>query len=388
MFINLQAAYWMIAVLITLMIILMGITLGIKVNKKLSAKKENDCLDDFHSYLYYLQVQLDNQAMLRPPKKTLSSFEKKVLQNTLLPWIERLKGVHREKLLTLCEDIGLNHYNKRRLQSPWSMVRLDAAYNLGILRDQEVTSQLMSLLYRSNFDSSVYIIARSIAQTSDNPGEIKDLVLYLVNNGKQHPHLIADISKESSLDLRPVYIQFLYEDNSKLNKIGLIGLQEQVNEEIPEIVHSSIKSEDKEIRMLALQLCMSAMALTEKDVKYYLQFPDWEIRNLFADWIGYSGLIQYTELLKERIQDSNWIVSRTTAKSLAQLGEHGFEILCQTAAGVHGERGRETAEEYLKEKLKQTIDNLSQVEDITEYNQKVFMYQKYFGKSYDLINAL
>ncbi|MGY4691439.1 HEAT repeat domain-containing protein [Salibacterium sp. K-3] len=388
MFINLQAAYWMIAVLITLMIIFMVITIAIKMRKKISVKKEKDCLDNFHSYLHYLQVQLDNQALLMPPKKPLSSFEKKVLQNTLLPWVDRLKGVHREKLLTLCKDIGLNHYNKKRLQSPWSMVRLDAAYHLGILRDQEVTSQLMSLLYRSHFDSSVYIIARSIAQTSVNPDDIKNLMLYLVNNGKQHSHLVADISKESSLDLRPIYTQFLYEDNPKLNKIGLIGLQDHVDQELPEIVHSSSQSEDKEIRKLALQLRMSAMVLTEKDVQYYLQFPDWEIRHLFADWIGNSGLIQYTELLKERLQDSNWIVSRTTAKSLAQLGEHGFEILCETAAGVHGEQGRETAEEHIKEKLNQTIHDLSQVEDITEYNQKVFIYQKYFGKSHDLTKAL
>ncbi|MFZ4452725.1 hypothetical protein [Salibacterium aidingense] len=388
MFINLQAAYWMIAILLILMIIFMFLTLSIKVSKKISAKKEEKCLADFHSYLHYLQVQLDNQAILRPPVKTLSPFEKKVLQNTLLPWVERLKGVYREKLLTLCEDIGLNQYNKKRLQSPWSMVRLDAAYHLGILRDHGATSQLISMLHRSNFDSSVYIIARSIAQTSENPEEIKHLIQYLVINGKQHLHLIADISKESSLDIRPVYVDFLYETHPKLNKIGLIGLQDQVDQELPEIVQSFVHSEDKETKILALQLRMAAMDLTEKDIHHYLQSPDWEIRNLFADWIGYAGLVQYTELLKERMQESHWIVARTSAKSLARLGEQGFEILCEIAAGLHGEQGKEPAEEYIHEKLKQTIHGFSQVDDITEYNHNVFIYQKYFGKNHELTKAL
>lgn len=366
----------------------MSLTLSIKMSKIISAKKEKDCLANFHSYLYYLQVELDNEAMLRPPNKSLRSFEKKVLQKTLLPWVERLKGVHREKLLILCEAIGLNEYNKKRLQSPWSIVRLDAAYHLGILRDKEVTSQLISMLHRSNFDSSICIIARSIAQTSEYPNEIKNLIQYLVNNTKYHLHLIADISKESSLDLRSVYISFLYEDHSKLNKIGLIGLQDQVDQNIPETVRSFVHSDDKETRILAVQLLMFAMDLTEKDVHYYLQFPDWEIRNMLADWIGYSGLTQYTGLLKVPIQESNWIVSRTSAKSLAQLGEYGFEILCELAAGIHGEQGREVAKEYIDEKLKQTINTFSHVDDITEYNQKIFIYQKFFGKRHDLTKAL
>ncbi|WP_163536202.1 HEAT repeat domain-containing protein [Gracilibacillus sp. YIM 98692] len=385
MFINLQAAYWVIGILLVLMIILATLTLSMKVNKKRLEKKEKKCLSEFRSYFDYLQLQLDNADRLRPPAKPLRIFEKKVLQKTLLQWVDRLEGIHRQKLLTLCEDIGLISYNRKRLKSPWSIIRIDAAYHLGILRDSESTSELLSMLHQKKFEASIYIIARSIAQTSKDVNEIKSLIQYLVENGKQNSHLIADISKESYLDLRSVYVDFLYESQLELVKVGLIGLQDQVDYHLSEDIHSFLHSKDKEIRILTAKLLTSSMALTKRDVQAYLQFPDWEVRQLFAEWIGNSELKQYAEYLREGVQDLNWMVSRSSAKSLMQLGTRGFEILCELASGNDGDRGREVANEFMEEELKQSIHRFSNLADITEYNQKVYIYQKYFGKSHDYL---
>ncbi|MBM7572976.1 hypothetical protein [Aquibacillus albus] len=388
MFINLQAAYWMIGILLMLMLTVAVITLIIKLNKKRFKKKEEKCLSGFRSYLDYLQIQLDNEARLRSPRNPLSYFEKEVLQKTLLQWVDRLDGIHRQKLLTLCEDIGLIEHNRKRLRSRWTITRIDAAYHLGILRDSGSTPELFSMLYQEKFKSSVYIIARSIAQTSKEPNEIKGLIQYLVENGNENIHLIADISKESSLDLRSVYVSFLYEEQAQLNKVGLISLQDQIELDLPENIHSFVQSDDKGIRILAAKLLMTSMVLKEQDIREYLQFPDWEIRNLFTEWIGNSELIQYAELLKDRVQDSNWLVSRSSAKSLVQLGSRGFEILCEIAVGLYGERGRKVANEFIEEDLKQSIDRFSQLNDMTVYNNKLYTYQKYFGKNDDLTKAI
>ncbi|UOQ84285.1 HEAT repeat domain-containing protein [Gracilibacillus salinarum] len=381
MFINLQAAYWMIGSLFILMFILSTITLSIKVNKKRVEKKEKQCLSEFRSYIHYVQSQLDNADRLRAPAKKLRTFEQKVLQKKLVQLVDQLEGVHRQKLLTLCDDIGLISYNRERLKSPWSIVRIDAAYHLGILRDSGSTSTLFSMLFRNKIEPSIYIIARSIAQTSTSTPEMKSLLRYLVENGKQDSHLVADIAKESEADLGTVYAEFLNESKLEFVKVGLIGLQNQVDFHIPENIHRFLDSDDREVRILAAKLLTISMTLTKEDVEVYMRVSDWEVRHHFAEWIGNAELKQYADLLNQGVQDTNWLVSRASAKSLIQLGTKGFEIICEVAFGNHGEQGREVAQEFMEEELKQSIHRFSNLADITDYNQKVYIYQKYFGKS-------
>ncbi|UOQ49122.1 HEAT repeat domain-containing protein [Gracilibacillus caseinilyticus] len=385
MFINLQAAYWMIGSLFILMFILSTITLSIKVNKKRVEKKERQCLSELQSYIQYLQTQLDNAERLRTPAKKLRTFEKKVLQKRLVQLVDQLEGVHRQKLLTLCKDIGLISYNRERLKSPWSIVRIDAAFHLGILRDSGSTSTLFSMLFRNKIEPSIYIIARSIAQTSTSVTEMKTLLRYLVENGKQDSHLVADIAKEAEVDLGTVYADFLNESKVEFVKVGLIGLQNQVDFHIPENVDRFLDSDDREVRILAAKLLTISMSLNKKDIEVYMQFPDWEVRYHFVEWIGNSELKQFADLLKEGVEDSNWMVSRASAKSLIQLGTRGFEIICELAFGNDGDQGIEVAHEFMEEELKQSIHSFSNLADITDYNQKVYIYQKYFGKSDDYL---
>ncbi|MCA0971402.1 hypothetical protein LCM20_12425 [Halobacillus litoralis] len=388
MFSNLQAAMWMIGVLLVVMMLVMTVTLVIKARKVWFKKKEASILAEYNDYLDYVQLQLDEEERLRTPLKPLGSLEKKVLQKELLQWVDRLDGMHRRKLLQLCDDLGLIEFNMQRLKSPFSLTKIDAAYYLGALRTGKATPNLFSLLYKTKFDSSVYILARSIVQTAKDPSEVSEALRFLIDNGKQQAQLIADISKETPLDLRELYTRFLEESNPSYIEVGLIGLQDQVELDLSERVHRFMESENRDIRQAAANLLIHSMDLTDEDVEYYLQFPDWEVRKLFAEWIGSAELIQYTNLLRKSLNDTNWIVARTSGQSLIKLGEGGFEVLCEVAGRLDQHHGTAIAKELVEEELKHSIDQAHSLEDITTYNQKVFVYQKFIGENASLTRVM
>lgn len=388
MFINIQIAYYMIGLLLILMTVFMLVTLSLKWRKNRTKKRKEECLSRFKDYLEYLQMQIGEEERLRTPNRSLTTLERRVLQSELVQWISRLDGAYRQQLLMLCEDLGLIEYNLKRLKSPRAMVRIDAAYHLGAMRAPGATSPLLTLLFKKRVDSSSYIFARAIAQTAKQPSEVAELLQYLIDNGKQDVHLIADITRESDLDLTNVFTTFLQKQDAKYIKVGLIGLQNSLKADLPDRIQSLTKSEDKEIRMNAAKLLISSVDLTEDDVKFYLAFPDWEIRKLFAEWIGRAGLIQYIPLLKERVEDTNWMVSRASAASLVRMGEEGFEVLCHLAAGHASEDGRAIANEFIEEDLKHSRERPTLVDDIKVQNKKEFLYQKYLGNTQDLTNVM
>ena len=388
MFMNVQIAYYMIGFLLILMAVFMMVTLSLKWKKKQSEKRTAACLSRFKDYLDYLQTQLGEEERLRPPHRSLSKFERRVLQQELVQWINRLEGEYRQQLLTLCDDLGLVEYNVKRLKSFRSMTRIDAAYHLGAMRASKATTPLTTMLFKKRVDSSSYIFARAIAQTANHPTEMAELLHFLIKHGKQDVHLVADISRESDLDLTQVFTGFLQKQNPTYIKLGLIGLQNSVKPDLPDRVQTLTKSDDREIRINAAKLLMSSTDLSEHDIKFYLTFPDWEIRKLFAEWIGRADLIQYIPLLATRVEDTNWMVARASAASLIRMGEDGFEALCKLAAGNVSEDGRAIANEFIEEDLKHSQKRPTRVDDIKIQNKKEFLYQKYFGNTENLTNVM
>ncbi|MBN8235921.1 hypothetical protein JF544_11710 [Halobacillus kuroshimensis] len=388
MYINVQIAYYMIGVLLILMTIFIMATLSLKWNKKRVEKRRAQCLVRHKDYLDYVQMHLGEEDRLRTPGGSLTTFERRVLQSELVQWINRLDGVYRHRLLRLCGDLGLVEHNLKRLGSHRPLVRLDAAYHLGALRAPEATSSLLSLLYKKRVDSSSFIYARAAAQTATQLSEMGDLLRFLIENGKQDVHLTADITRESELDLTQLFITFLHEKNPKYVKLGLIGLQNSVKADLPDRIQELTKSDDRDIRMNAAKLLISSVDLSEEDVQFYLAFPDWEVRRLFAEWIGRSGLIQYIPLLSTRMEDVNWMVARASAASLVRMGDEGFEALCQLAVGNGSEHGRALAREFIEEDLKQSAAASSHVEDIMSHNHKEFLYKKYFENHQTLTNVM
>ncbi len=349
MFVNLDLAYWVIYGLLAILGVNVFTILAIKIRKKQTQKKTQKCLQQFQEYLDTIQADLQKKERLPVPDKSLNKFEKKVLQQVLFDWMESLSCTHRNKLEVLCEDLGLVELNLKRLNGLSHRVQLDAAYNLGVMRATEATAPLFQLFYRNKRDSTLFIIARSIAQTTDQPSYIKDMIIHLSESNHNNYALMIDIAQESSLDLQTIYTQLLRESNPVLNKVALLGLMDHAKPDLHSQVLPFITSEDKEIRALTVQLLTYSGACSSSEIQKFIRFKDWEIRAFIAEWIGDSEKVEYANLLEEGLQDKNWTVARSSARSLVKLGESGFETLCAIAKTE--KTGAEVALECLHEDL-------------------------------------
>ncbi|UOQ43919.1 hypothetical protein MUN89_18940 [Halobacillus salinarum] len=388
MFVNLELAMGMAVILLTLMAVIMAITLTIKIGKIRKEKKTQECLQKHQNYLDYVQTAMDLREDIQPPASALNKFERKVFQQLLSEWINRLSGIHKEKLIQLCEDMGLTAFNLKRLNSSMHINRIDAAYYLGTMRHTPAVPHLFTLLRKNKFDSTIYIIGRSIAQASEKPEEVGEMLEYLADGKKSTYQLLADIAKEASVDLKECYFRFLTSQNPALIKVGLIGLRDEVGPEVPASVRKLMTSNDKATRMLTIQILTASMALSAKEVVTLAKATDDQVRMLIFEWIGETEQLRFTELLEEGLHSRNLEVARTCAKSLLGLGNVGFSILCKAALETDSASGSKIALDAVHEELDQYENAEEDVEQLNHFNQKQFLYKKFFGKDRSLVEAI
>ncbi|KGP91298.1 hypothetical protein N780_08105 [Pontibacillus chungwhensis BH030062] len=386
MFFNLEAAFYVIYVLAGLMAIMSSIIIGIKVRKKQTRKKTEQVMHHHKSYFTYITQQLDARESLQTPKRELTTFEKKVFQRELVERIERLSGAQRGKLIQLCKDLGLTEFNLKRLKSGRHYVRLEAAYNLGAMRCEEAVPTLCKMLYKNKKDSTRFIVARSIAQTATSTGQINDMIHYLAKDQENNYPLIVDIAKESDLDLRGPFISLLKEPNPELTKVGLFGLRDQPDAEMHSILRPHLNSEDYDIRTNAAKLMVASGGSTAQQMEQFMNFKDEEVRLFTAEWIGQTGVKKYQEVLELGVQDEDKQVARKSARSLSQLGDSGFRTLCKLA--VSNLRNETIAFEMIHEYLKESAAGYSTNRKVADYHRKLSIYETYFGKDQELIDAM
>lgn len=386
MFVSLQIAYWVIYGLLAILGITVITILAIKISKRQKEKRTQKCLQKFQEYLDTIQSDLRHKERLPMPDQPLNTFEKKVMQNVLLDWMANTTSAHRRKLERLCEDLGLVELNLKQLKSTSHTTQIDAAYKLGIMRATEATAPLFQLFYRNKRDSTLFIIARSIAQTANQPSHVKDMILYLSEDYHNNYALLIDIAQDSSLDLTNVYNQLLKEKRPVLIKVALLGLMDQAQEDLHSQVLPLITSEDKEIRELTVRLLTQLGECSSSEIQKFIHFKDPEIRAFMAEWIGDSKQTEYAKLLEESIQDHDWTVARSSARSLLKLGDWGFETLCTIAKSE--KTGSDIALECLHEDLNIQASKDVQTKQSTDYDRKLHVFQKHFGDKQNLNPAM
>ncbi len=388
MFLNLKVAMGMTVFLLVLMAIVMGITLIIKLGKIRKQKKTEQCLAKFSGYLNYVQTEMGQKERLNPPHHTLSKFEKRVIQDKLHRWMAPLSGAHKQSLLDLCKDMGLIEFNLKRLRSLSHYTRIDAAYFLGAMESEEAVPELFRMLDKNPYDSTIFIIGRSIAQASKLPGEVAEMLKYLASGEKSTYQLLADIASDSQLNLKDQYIEFISSDQLDLVKLGLIRLRDYKGEDLPSFLNSLIHSEDKEIRSLATRLLTNHMKLSKEDVKMLARSSDDDIRLHIFEWIGDTGQLAHADLLEEAVHSSNKVISRVCAGNLLKLGNVGFSILCKIALDNESAYGSSIALDFVHEELDRAAKQRELIERAVDSNQKHFLYKKFFGKDRSLVEAI
>jgi HEAT repeat protein len=382
MFQHLAVAIGFIWVCGILIVICLTILLILKTRNNRREKQTEQILRKYQDYFTYLQAHLDDEESLRPPAARLKHRELLAIQQKLIELMERLKENQVRKLAQLCDRLGLVEYNRKRLRSKFHWRRIDAAYNLGAMRAAEAVPELLGLLDKKKFDSSLFIVARSIAKCARNRSDLREMTMRMIRHNRNCHRLVADLLKESSAEYLPLLVEFLDSKDSDLVKIALFGLTALNEPGIADKLHDLAGSAEKELRIKAVKALMnSGYALSRSSIARFMEHPDWEIRAAVAKALGQIGSADYIDLLRKGVTDQHWWVRYNSATSLAMLDEPGFVALCQIASENKDQQIAGMAHCLLQETLMKQASDLNQVDKVVQYNRKLHMYQKFFGHS-------
>lgn len=336
-------------------------------------------------YFAYLSVQMDDTQVLLPPPGSLTQAELRAVQSKLLEWIETIHGKHRDKLTALCRDMGLVEMERQRLNSPWHLVRVEAAYHLGVMRAGECTDALLELLERETGESTSFVIGRAAAKCAQKQEELLRLVSLLM---KRHPHaqaLTADIVSASSLDPASLYAGILdNETDEAMLKLALIGLSGGNRPCSKAALDRLLLSEAADVRLSAAKLLLTyPQLLPSGRVGELLGHPDEAIRAAAAQAVGEHQLLFYIEPLKTSLADPQWQVRYECAQSLIRLGVEGFEALCESARDMKSGPAQDTVWNAIHEAMDQAAAAASQeVRQIPLYNELSRLYRTMFQQNY------
>lgn len=355
---------------------------GLKLRHIQADKMTKRCLEKYRDYFLYLQAHGEEEERFQLPPGNVTVKEKQIIQKQLFELMERFTGFYRQKLNWLCEDMGLIKLDMERLNSFWKWTKIDAAYNLGMMRAEQAVPGLLQLLEQSKYESSMFIVARSLAKCARDLNDLRQMVVLLVRHRKHFHQLIVDMISDSPLDPEELFISFLTDEDPDLVKVGLIGLSVHAQlDEVPGL-YELVRSADKDVRIKAVKLmCQDVRYLTPERVDHFLTHRDWEIRAAMAKAIGELGLADFIPRLKQAVGDENWWVRHYSAHSLAQLQVEGFAALCEILRDERSGTKTELAHQVVQQELERSKQQRSDVATQLEYNEKLYLYQQLTRKT-------
>jgi HEAT repeat protein len=294
--------------------------------------------------------------------------------------MEKIVGAECDRLTELCRDLGLVDLNMRRLKNEIHWIRLDAAYNLGIMQAKEATPALLQLLEEERYGTSAFVIARSISKCVQDVNQLDRMVRILAKHSKQSHRLVTSMLVLSRLDWTPLLLEYLNETDEQLVKIALTSLQTRSLPGTEDMLSSLMGAEDSELRLLAVQAMVhQGTRMTPEQMYELMRHEDADVRAEAADAFGQVGMVASVDSLKEGLEDSDRRVRYNSARSLVDLDSAGFAALCEVA--LHGSNSREVtlASNVIQEELSNGPIYSEDLEQAIRHNMRLDIYRRYFG---------
>lgn len=381
-YINIEVALKFLYVLIILNVIFVSAVYAIKIKRLRRARLERRFEVKIKDYLTYVLVNIEGNEPLQAPPFSLNKVEQEILQERLNDMIENFTGTPREKCIELCKRLGLVQYHLDRLKKGSYAVKIDAAYHLGCMRVQEAVPDLLQLLATHKLNSSLFVIARSIAKCARDEQDVKEMVQLLLSHNKGFYDLLVDMIKEADIDHGALFAEFIQRDSNDYIQIGLCGLRDYTEPTVASAVYRLIDSEDRMIQAKAVEIYLKSVHFIPRNVvQKLLQHPLDELRVLTIGAIADQKLVTYIDVMKNALLDESKRVSAASAKGLLLLGEDGIATLCGVTAEVRGSEQGEYLQMLIEEELKFLSIQLHDLDKLTRYNSLTYHYEKTLGKN-------
>lgn len=353
---------------------------------KLRNVRKHKNYERFHikckDYLVYIQANLEGEERLRVPPFRLKRSERDVLQERINEMIESFTGEQRDKLIDLCKQLGFIRFQLRQLRSRSYRHQIDAAYHLGCMRVKEAVPGLLELLGHHRLDSSLFVIARSIAKCARDDQDVKKMVRILLTHGKSFPELIVDIIEESSIDQSALFAEFIHDKDHAVMNIGLTGLKEYSNPNISAAIYLLIDSGNEDIQKKAIEIYLKSSVFFPRNVvNKLLKHPNADIRLMTVQVLSELNNPLYADEMETGLEDPDQRVVYASAMALIELGQEGMSIFCEAARDSR-DKGRSTyLQDIIEEELQSLSTRLRPLDDVSRYNALKYTYEKTFGKN-------
>ncbi|MFD0676008.1 MULTISPECIES: HEAT repeat domain-containing protein [unclassified Paenibacillus] len=381
MYTNLDVAIKALYIIVAFNLVCIVFIYAIKL-RNIQRRKLNDRFQaKFKDYLTYIHANLDGVEPLRVPPWTMNEVEREAMQERLNDMMECFSGWQRQKLITLCEDLGLVKHHLSRFNHRSYPVKLDAAYHLGCMRTKEAVPALLELLKEHRLNSSLFVVARAVAKCARSQQDLGAMVQVLLQHNKKCYELIVDIIADSELETVSLYTEYVNHENPAYIQIGLIGMHGYSDPAAASAVYRLMESKHEDIQAKAVEVYLKSSRLLPKNVvSKLLSHPNLNIRRLTLEALGNIKNTTYVELMKSSLADADQRVVYTCAKGMLKMGEEGMAALCQSAAAAQGTDRGEFMQRLIDEELKHLSMQLHNLDKLTQYNTLMYTYDKIFRK--------
>ncbi|MFC4596815.1 hypothetical protein [Cohnella hongkongensis] len=382
MYTHLEVAIHFLYALIVLNIVFAVAVYAVKINKLRRAGIERRFEAKIKDYLTYVQVHIEGEEPLNAPPFPMNKVEREAMQERLNEMIETFTGAPRDKCKDLCRRLGLVQYHLDRLNQGSYSAKIDAAYHLGCMRAREAVPALLKLLRTHKRNSSLFVIARSIAKCARDDRDVQDMVQIVLRHNKGFYELLVDMIQEADIDHGALFAEFIRRESQEFVQIGLCGLKDYTEPAAASAVYRLLDSTDSAIQAKAAEIYLKSVHFIPGNVaQKLLRHPADEVRVLAIRAVADLKLVPYIDVLGESLLDESKRVSGASAKGLLLLGEEGIARLCGVAAEARGSEQGEYLRLLIEEEIQSLTTQLHDLDGLTRYNSLAYHYDKAFGKS-------
>ena len=322
-----------VPVVISLIIILLLITFGLflyvillKIAFKSRQRSKKRQFEIWENFIFeYLSGEVNSEKIA----KEIRTKDFSLFSEFMEKYLETLKGADFQSLVHLLKEMGLFHYNLKRLGSKKRWQKVYAAFFLGLMRDREAVVALGKGV--EDKDSLVSFASATALAKIGEKRHLKETLLVLTRRKDLRPGQAAGVLLEFGsgacaelgllLDKESVTREWKY------LIIDLLGYWQHL-EAGPILLEFLQASDDRQVKMRCIK-ALGQMSCIDSvsTLASYLDDQDYLARLEAVKALGRIGVWDLSAKMADCLSDENWHVRYHAAQALAAIGKEGVAVL-------------------------------------------------------------
>jgi HEAT repeat protein len=252
--------------------------------------------------------------------------DRPVLEAILLDHVQRVRGVERDRLGRILDELGFVESYLAGLSSPRWWIRARAAEHLGLARAKRATPHLLRALDDDSYD--VRLRAAKAVAAAGGTAAVAPLAKALSEPNRFSTIRIADILAGMG---HPVVRELVdvFPHLTRHGKLAVLDILGRIHppEAVPWL-HERLQEPHRDLRARAAHAIGAIGATASAGVlRAALEDPDWPVRAMAAKGLGRLHDEEAIPQLCAAMRDREWWVRANAGEALRRIGPPGIAAL-------------------------------------------------------------